>query len=132
MATVREQITTRLESVGYVESAADEWIITYLTDRETQAICNYCNITVIPLGLETVLVERVCGQLLLQKQAAGQLTGTNFDASQAVKAITEGDTKVEFAVGSDPMTNDQRILNLFGSMASYGEEQLLCYRQLKW
>lgn len=115
------KIKERLISLNYQPVAEDDWLIEYMMKVKRQEILNYCNIDEVPEELEHILIERVCGSFLAQKAIQNPQ-----NTESVVKSIKEGDVSIDYAVLS------VSPLSLFSQMAASGEEELLCYRQMKW
>ena len=115
------KIKERLISLNYQPVAEDDWLIEYMMRVKRQEILNYCNVGEVPEELEHILIERVCGSFLAQKAIQNPQ-----NTESVVKSIKEGDVAIDYAVSvANPMA-------LFAAMAAAGEEELLCYRQMKW
>ena len=115
------KIKERLLSLNYQPVETDDWLIDYLLKVKRQEILNYCNVDEVPEELEHILVERICGSFLAQKTIQNPQ-----NTESVVKSIKEGDVAIDYAVLS------VSPLSLFSQMAASGEEELLCYRQMKW
>ena len=115
------KIKERLLSLNYQPVETDDWLIDYLLKVKRQEILNYCNVDEVPEELEHILVERICGSFLAQKAIQNPQ-----NTESVIKSIKEGDVAIDYAVSvANPMA-------LFAAMAAAGEEELLCYRQMKW
>ena len=115
------KIKERLLSLNYQPVETDDWLIDYLLKVKRQEILNYCNVDEVPEELEHILVERICGSFLAQKAIQNPQ-----NTESVIKSIKEGDVAIDYVVSvANPMA-------LFAAMAAAGEEELLCYRQMKW
>ena len=76
-----------------------------------------------------MLVGRVCGEYLQAAFAAGKLDLENLDLTNAVQSVSEGDTSVTFASDS---SDSARLTALINRLLSTGEDDLLCFRKLRW
>lgn len=122
-----EKIISRLQLLNYEVKDNDIFALKFVLQKVESHVKNFCNINEIPVGLENVVIDSVCGEFLLQKKAAGQLTGAQIDG--VVKKIKDGDTEVEFATGGDTGTAFDSYMN---NLTSGHEECLLKYRRLCW
>lgn len=122
----KDIIDKRLASLGYTVTSGDTWIITFLIEKVTFGITKECNSPSIPTELENVAVDMVCGEFLLNKKNAGQLTG--FDLNPLVKSIKLGDTDTQFM---DVKSKEQLLTDLINAMmnpkVNYG-----LYRRIRW
>lgn len=119
-----EDVTKRLESLDYIVTDVDEWVLGFYISKVENHVLSQTNLTTIPIELHESSVDNVCGEFLLGKKGSGQLTGFNIDG--AVKKIQEGDTTVEFT-GSTP---EQRLDSLIASLMTGGD--YASYRRVKW
>lgn len=126
---MKEDVIKRLESFGVATEPEDDWPLDFVIQKVTDFIRNYCNISEIPEGLRCVAVDRVAGEFLLAKKAAGQLTG--FDLETVVKQIQEGDTAVTFGVEGS-QTPEQRLDTLIGYLLKAGDGQFAAFRRFAW
>ena len=122
-------IKQRLASLGYTSTDADGFALTLTHDKVIARICHACNITEIPAGcMDAEIIDAVCGEFLLGKKATGTLTGIETEA--IVKAITEGDTKVEFATGS---TGAADAFDAYmKKLATIDNGAIIAHRRLVW
>jgi hypothetical protein len=118
----REQIITRLCTLGYAATENDNPLIDYLIDSVYQSVLNETNCDEMPEGLKFVAIDMVCGQMLTSKLANNQI-----DVEQAVTSIREGDTSVSYADGGDP----KEFLKTYYSNLIHNK-QLYKYRKLVW
>ncbi|MDO4765160.1 MAG: hypothetical protein Q4A29_03800 [Eubacteriales bacterium] len=114
-------VKQRLLSLGYQPVDEDDWLIDYMIKVKRQEILNYCNVDEIPEELEHILIERICGSILAQKTIQNPQ-----NTEGVIKSIKEGDVSIDYAV------SNASPLSLFSQMANTGEEELICYRQMKW
>ena len=124
---MRELFINRLETLGYVVSQVDFQLLDFVTKKVEKDIGNQCNTSTVPEGLAYVAVERMCGEFLFTKHQCGTLTG--FDFERAVKTVTMGDTSVTFADGHTPEARFEEMVDRF---LVTGEEEISCYRKIKW
>ena len=127
-----DDVTKRLESLGYTAEATDKWAIDFIIEKVTNTIKNECNVGKIPEGLHQIAVDMVCGEFLMMKKASGQLDGFEVDLNTAgLKQLQEGDTNVVFAVDSIA-SPEQRLDALIKHLMNYDRKQFATYRRLKW
>lgn len=119
-----EDVTKRLESLGYVVTEADAWVLGFIISKVENHVLNQTNLSSIPVGLHESSVDNVCGEFLSGKKGSGKLTDFNIDG--AVKKIQEGDTTVEFASS----TPEQRLNSLITLLMTEGDYP--SYRRIKW
>lgn len=125
------KVLNRLQSFGYIPAESDAWIITFCIDKVDNQIMNSCNILKIPNKLIEVEIDRICGEFLFSKKQSGQLTAKNgFNIEMAVKQIQAGDTNVQFADDQDSI--ETKLNSLISHLINSGENELVCFRQLKW
>lgn len=114
----------------------DDWIIAFFIRKVEHDLIAETNQPSVPEGLYYVWIMRVLGEVLKSKQNQGKLPDTLPAATeQTLKAITEGDTRVEFAVGQGgDLTGSQRIDAFIAGLCDYGRDRevILRYRQLCW
>lgn len=124
-----ENIKKRLASLGYTYADADTFTLGLIFDKVTARICHACNIQAVPTGcLDAEIIDAVCGEFLSGKKASGTLSGVELEA--VVKAITEGDTKVEFATGS---TGADDIFNAYmEKLTAIDPAAIIAHRKLVW
>lgn len=127
------KVLNRLQSFGYIPAESDAWIIAFCIDKVDNQIMNSCNIYKIPDKLVEVEIDRICGEFLFSKKQSGQLTAKNgFDIEMAVKQVQAGDTNVQFALGEGQETLETKLNSLISHLINSGENELVCFRQLKW
>lgn len=126
-------LTQRLESLGYVVTEADDFGLSFVSDKVEQKIIDDCGVydpvllqMTMPEGLHEVAVDMAAGEFLMTKKNLGQLTG--FDVDGAIKTISEGDTSVTY----QGATADQKLDALLGFLMASGKARLADYRVIKW
>lgn len=126
---ITDNIKQRLASFGYTYAEADAFALGLVFDKVTARICHACNIQEVPAGcMDAEIIDAVCGEFLAGKKASGTLSGVELEA--VVKAITEGDTKVEFATGS---TGADDIFNAYmEKLATIDTAAIIVHRKLVW
>ena len=122
-----DMAVARLEMMGYLVSEQDRGLLDFVVRRVEQGICSRCNTLVIPCGLVSVAVERICGGFLFEKKSRGDLDG--IDMEEVVKQVSVGDTTVVFDTTlSSAAAFDSWVMG----MMQWGEGELVCYRKIKW
>lgn len=120
-------IKQRLVSLGYECTEADEFALQFCMAKVEQHIKHVCNIREVPVCLEAVQVDMVCGEFLLSKKTMGQLTSIQVEA--VVKRLTEGDTTVEY----NTTTDREATFNAYLDKMIHGHQSdLLAHRKLRW
>ena len=120
-------IKARLTMLGY--DPTDDDLLTYIATSTENQMLGTCNLSSVPADLMKVAIDLVCAEYLRTLKNSGQSTAVNIDP--AVRAISEGDTKVDFTVGSGSKTPEQRFDELVAMLES-GKERLVEVRRLKW
>lgn len=90
------EIKERLETLGYDAKPEDDAFISFVLDKTNERIKIFTNQLVVPDELKFEIIDAVVGEFMLAKLATGGL-----DVERAVQSISEGDTSVTFANGSD-------------------------------
>ena len=127
----RTQIINRLKQLGYVANEADNERI----DFELTKILNYVqnNFTrspKIPEILDPRIIDRVCCEVLFYKKNSGSLEGFNYD--NVIKRIKEGDTTIDYAVGSGEDTPENRFDSFVKRLERGFDKWLTPHRRLRW
>lgn len=121
----------RLKTLSYLDiSDSDKAFIGLIISKVENSILHKCNLTEVPMGLCPIMVNRVCGEFLWNQKQLGSLNGFDFDT--AIKQINIGDTTVSYAIGVGDKTPEQRLDELLTCLMNTGEDEILCYRKLKW
>lgn len=92
-------------------------------------IFNVCHISDIPDELVELMARRTVGEFLKLKNSVGMLNIAELDLSAPVTQIREGDTSVSFAAGTGDV---DKFNSLLKSLLNDNEQELICYRKLKW
>jgi len=132
--TVYEAAVTRLAMLGYTVTDADKTGLELLISQCEQEILLEINHKEMPKGLFYVHADKVAGQFLFDKKAAGQLDGVEgFDFSAPAKSITEGDVSVTFAGASEGVsTAEARFDAMLDRLIHPSESILAAFRRLRW
>lgn len=125
------KIVERLKDFGYTALVADEHAINYLTDKWSQYVLDFCNLEELPNGVETKLIDKICGEFLYYKKNSGQL-GETYDFDAPAKIIKEGDTSVTMSYGEGGKTPEQRFDNMLTSLMQSFDKNLVKYRRMAW
>lgn len=126
---MREKITKRLESYGIKVTPDEEFGVLFCLERVQNKVKNMCNQNTIPKELETIVINMVCGEFLFMLKNMGKLD-EKLDLEKAISQISEGDTSITFA--STNLSNEQRFDLIINNLITSGENEVLCYRRLKW
>ena len=129
-----ETIKKRLNSLGYIKiSTDDEWILTdFLMPKVKNHILNNTNQTSIPKGLQKLACDRVCGEFLLAKKNSGQFAIDSSKVAKEFESITEGKFTLKYSSNNKSQSNDSKLDALIDYLIHGNEEELLCYRKIKW
>lgn len=127
----KETVIQRLNTLGYVTTDSDDWLITFTMGKVTLKIQNQCNLSSIPEGLYAAAIDMTCGEFLFVQKQTGKLNET-FNLEVAIKQVQAGDTNVTFAVGDGTETPEQRLNSLINYLTTKGEGDFVCYRKFKW
>lgn len=125
---IRSNLVGLLKAMNYEVKDDDNWLIDYFLKEIENDILNFCNIKELPEQLRYILVRRAAGRFLLAKLSSNGL-GESFDYSAAVKEIREGDVSISYADRADYKSV---FITQVSAMASFGEDELIGFRRLKW
>jgi hypothetical protein len=123
-------IKRRLLMLGYVATDEDAALIAYIAGKVTNHVKNECNIDEIPPGLREIAVDMCCGEFLQAKASTGGFGGSDVSDPGAVKAVTLGDTRVEFATAASGA--EMTMGGLIGYLLRGYESDFSTYRRLAW
>lgn len=130
---VYEAVASRLAMLGYQATEQDKPAIDYLTGKCRVALLASIHHKDVPDGLIYTLVDMVAGSFLQDKLNAGGLEIEGLDFSTAVKSITQGDIKVDFAGASDGVGSaEARFRSQLDAMMHPPESVLGAFRRLRW
>ncbi|MCC0629094.1 MULTISPECIES: hypothetical protein [unclassified Clostridioides] len=124
-----DDIEKRLESFGYILKDGDKWLIGFVREKIENIIKLDCNINEIPKELHNIEVDMIVGELLFTKKNMGQLDIESINFEAVEKSISEGDTKIDFAISQTP---EQRFDSLIAYLTTYGKDKILTFRCLRW
>ena len=126
-----ENIVKRLADFGYTASNNDKHTIEFLIDKWSDYVLDFCNLTKLPNGVESKLIDKICGEFLFYKKNSGQL-GENFDFEAPAKIIKEGDTSITMSYGEGGKTPEQRFDNMLTTLMNSFDKNLVKYRRVAW
>ena len=126
-----DEIVARLADFGYTASAADEHSITFLIEKWSDYVLDFCNLEELHTGVETKLIDKICGEFLYYKKNSGQL-GEDFDFEAPAKIIKEGDTSITMSYGEGGKTPEQRFDNMLTNLMQSFDKNLVKYRRMAW
>ncbi|ENZ9562288.1 TPA: hypothetical protein ACKOO2_003613 [Clostridioides difficile] len=124
-----DEIEKRLESFGYILKDGDKWLIGFVREKIENIIKLDCNIKTMPIELKEIEVDMIVGEFLFTKKNMGQLDIESINFEAVEKSISEGDTKVDFAISQTP---EQRFDSLIAYLMTYGKNKILTFRCLRW
>lgn len=124
-----DDIEKRLESFGYTLKDGDKWLIDFVREKIENIIKLDCNINEIPKELYNIEIDMIVGEFLFAKKNMGQLDIESLNFEAVEKSISEGDTKVDFAISQTP---EQRFDSLIAYLMTYGKNKILTFRCLRW
>lgn len=124
------KIINRLKQLGYTATDEDTEQIEFELNKFINYSLNYCNITSIPEIVEPRLIDRVCSEFLFYKKNSGSLEGFNYDT--VIKRIKEGDTTIDYAVGSGEDTPENRFDSFVKRLERGYDKWLTPHRRLRW
>ncbi|HCR2111367.1 TPA: hypothetical protein ONC98_003021 [Clostridioides difficile] len=127
-----DDIERRLQGFGYVLKDGDKWLIDFVREKIENIIKLDCNISEIPKELHNIEVDMIVGEFLFTKKNMDQLDIESLNFEAVEKSISEGDTKVDFAIGSGSQTPEQRFDTLVNYFLTYGKNKILTFRRLRW
>lgn len=125
-----EDVNARLLSFGYTVNENDNWILGFIIKKVNDEIISELNVTTIPDTLYNNAIDRVVGKFFFELKNLGKLT--EFDITEIVKSIQEGDTRVEYAIGSGSKTPEQRLDDVIKSLMISGTSSFSRYRCIVW
>lgn len=128
VTTLITDIKERLASLGYAVTDSDDKSILALIKKVEQNILHWCNIDEVPECLNYVIIERVCGEFLLDKASFNQLD--EGLVGSLVKTTKIGDTEIQHQVGATTPLDILR--SQCKNMISYGKTDLIAHRRLPW
>ena len=128
ITTLTTEIKERLTSLGYNATDEDNKSIKFQIEKVEQNIKHWCSIDEVPECLKYVVIERVCGEFLLEKASFNQLDETLVNS--LVKKTKIGDTEIDYQVGATTPLDILR--SQCKNMVSYGQSELIAHRRFPW
>ena len=122
-----EKIKERLSYLGYTAVAADDGMITFIQNTVENSVKLTLNVIEIPEDVENIIIDKICGEFLVNKKSTGQNIG--IDVDQAVTSIQEGDTNVSF---DKALTGEAQLSMLLKWLISGRDGVLLRHRCIRW
>ena len=120
-------LSNALLALGYEVSKDDTALLTICKNKVENSIKNICNINEIPNGLDSVVLDRICGEFLFAKNQIGKLD-ENYDAEDKIQQISEGDTSITFS----GMSHGEKLDLLINSLMNSGTDELRSCRKMGW
>lgn len=124
----RDNIIDRLKQLGYEATEDDYDQIDFELNKIINYTLNYCRITTLPDLIDYRLTDRVCFEFLFYKKNSGQLVGFDYDV--AIKSIREGDTQIQYAVGSGEDTPENRFDTMVRQLERGYDKWITRYRRI--
>lgn len=126
---MKEKVIALLSAFGVADTAQDP-LLDIIIENTQYKVLNETN-TILPMsdGLENVAVSMAAGEYLRFKKGLGQLEGV--DLEPAIKQLQEGDTNIQYAIGTGDSTPEQRLDAVISSLLNRSRE-LYKYRRLVW
>ena len=122
-----ELIKTRLAQLGYTASEVDDGTLTYISDTMQRSLKLTLNILEIGEEIENIVIDKICGEFLMLKKSTGQ--NINISVGAAVKAITEGDTSVQY---DSALSGEAQLDMLIKWLISGRDSILMRCRRIRW
>lgn len=126
-----EAINKRLADFGYTVLPEDASAIEFLIEKWSDYVLDFCNISAVPEGAKTKLIDKICGEFLYYKKNSGQL-GETYDFEAPAKIIKEGDTSITMSYGEGGKTPEQRFDNMLTTLMNSFDKNLVKYRRMAW
>lgn len=117
------EIKARLETLGYTAKSEDDGFIAFVLEKTNERIKIFTNQSLVPEELKYEIIDAVASEFMLTKLATNGL-----DVERAVQSITEGDTSVTFASGSDAVS----MLKHHYDGLALDYTKLIKYRVMVW
>ncbi|WP_219712050.1 phage head-tail connector protein, partial [Clostridioides difficile] len=99
------------------EDYSKEMILEFILEDVEEIVKNYCNVSVIPEGLNSTVLRMAIDMY------KNENLGSEDIALGSISSISEGDTKVDFAIGSGSQTPEQRFDSLIAYLTTYGDRK---------
>ncbi|MBS5166297.1 MAG: hypothetical protein KHY77_11150 [Butyricicoccus pullicaecorum] len=126
---MHEKTSDFLTALGIAGTEHDPLLYAVVSNIEYRVL-NETN-TALPMTeeLESIAVYLAVGEYLQCKKVCGQLTG--IDLTPQVKQLQEGDTSIQYAIGTGNLTPEQRLEQMVDWFQKRGRE-LYKFRKLVW
>ena len=124
-----EDIKKRLESFGYGAVPENEAALAFALKKASDICKNDCNVSEVPKGLETIVIDMAVGEFLLALKTFNPSSLSNIGLS--FESAVEGDTKISFATEGN-LSDEQKLDYLIGSLINSRRSEFACYRRLRW
>lgn len=123
LVTIKE----RLGYLGYTATEADDGMLTYISNTVQRSVLLNLNIIEIEESIENIVIDKICGEFLLNKKSTGQ--SITIVLGQALKSIAEGDTTVTYDTA---MSQEAQLDMLLKWLISGRDSTLLRCRRIRW
>ena len=132
MITV-EDIKKRLESFGYSAVPENEAALAFAFKKASDVCKNDCNVSEVPEGLETIVIDMAVGEFLLALKTfnPSNLSNVGLSFDSAVKELSEGDTRISFATEGNK-SDEQKLDIMIDLLINGRRSEFACYRRLRW
>lgn len=127
-----KKLLSRLNCFGYKEKQEDEWCLCFAINKVINHIKNVCNIKILPKELEENAIDKIVGEFFFSKKQSNQLELDKLKLETAVKSLQMGDVNISFATGEGSNTDEENLNALINYLINKGEEDLVCFRKLRW
>jgi hypothetical protein len=122
-----EKVKSRLEMLGYTATSSDDGLIAFIMTTTERSVQIMINVQSVPDALENIVIDKIVGEFLLNKKNTGQDVG--IDVDMAIKAITEGDTNVQYETKYTP---EAKMDMLIQWLINSKNGEILCFRRIAW
>lgn len=123
----QNKLIDALKAIGYEASNNDMVLLTICKDKVDSSVKNICRIKEIPNGLDSIVLDRTCGEFLFAKNQIGQLDDI-YNIEDKVQQISEGDASITFS----GMSHGEKLDLLINNLMNIGANELLHYRKMGW
>lgn len=123
---MNEKVLRKLKYFGLTD--IDKYLLEDIIDEVETEILNFCNLTELPKGLESVVVIRTVGNILNMPFIKSKIDIEGLDFERAISSITRGDISMSFKGDGDV----DKLENYISKLNTYGEDQLYNFRRIVW
>lgn len=127
---VVEDVRLFLLQWKFKPSKDEEWLVAFQIRNTVQELCRLCQCKELPKALDSVVVQRAVGNVLLFLRQSGRFSAL-MTTEEAVKTVQTGDISVTFSVDGS-LSQENLIENYIKALVESGEGELGCYRKLRW